>query len=183
MFNRIRSLVVKELLALWGDPRGRIILIVPPLIQMMIFSFAATQEVKDVPIAILNDDIGTYARDLIARFEGSPNFSRVLFLHGDADVAPAIDSRSVLMVVHIRADFSREIAAGRTTTVQLLLDGRRSNAAQITAGYAEEIVARYDSEIAADRRSPKPPSEVVSRVWFNPNLEPTWSTVPASWRS
>jgi ABC-2 type transport system permease protein len=178
MFLRIRSLVVKEFLALVRDPRGRFILIVPPLVQMLVFTFAATQEVKNVPVAVLNKDIGLYARELVERVEGSPNFSRVVHLRSDRDVAPAIDSRSVLMVVHIGPEFSRDVAAGRPAKVQLLLDGRRSNAAQLVAGYAGEIVARFGAEVAADRRAPPPASEVVSRVWFNPNLEPTWSTVP-----
>ena len=178
MFLRIRSLVVKELLALVRDPRGRFIVIVPPLVQMMVFTFAATQEVKNVPVAVLNRDSGVHARDLVERIEGSPNFSRVVHLRSDDEVRRAIDSRAVLMVVHIGPDFSRDVAAGRPAKVQLLLDGRRSNAAQLVAGYAGEIVARYGAEVAADRGAPPPASEVVSRVWFNPNLEPTWSTVP-----
>jgi ABC-2 type transport system permease protein len=178
MFLRVRSLVLKELLALVRDPRGRFILIVPPLVQMLVFTFAATQEVKNVPVAVLNKDSGTRARDLVERIEGSPNFSRVVHLRSDDEVARAIDSRAVLMVVHIGPDFSRDVAASRPAKVQLLLDGRRSNAAQLVAGYAGEIVARYNAELAADRRTPPPASEVVSRVWFNPNLEPTWSTVP-----
>src|SRR5262245_23448390 len=113
MFLRIRSLVVKEFLALLRDPRGRFILLVPPMVQMLVFTFAATQEVKNVPVAILNKDTEVHARDLVARIEGSPNFSRVIHLRSDAEVAPAIDSRSVLMVVHIGADFSRDVSAGQ----------------------------------------------------------------------
>ncbi len=179
MFERIRHLIVKEMLAVWRDPKSRAILVVPPIIQMLIFTFAATQEVKNVPIAVLNDDMGVYARDLVERVEGSPNFSRVLRLGSDAEVAPAIDSRRAIMVVHVGLDFSRRIAAGLPAKVQLILDGRRSNAAQIVAGYAGEIVARYGAELAASRRGPPAASEVVSRVWFNPNLDSKWSTVPA----
>jgi ABC-2 type transport system permease protein len=81
------------------------------------------------------------------------------------------------MVVHIGSDFTRELSTGQPARVQLLLDGRRSNAAQLVAGYASEIVARYNAEVVLDHH-PLPASEVVARVWFNPNLEPTWSTVP-----
>ena len=80
MWLRIRSLFVKELLAVWRDPKGRFVLLVPPVIQMLIFSYAATQEVKNVRIAVLNQDMGTAARDLVARFEGSPNFREVIHL-------------------------------------------------------------------------------------------------------
>ena len=178
MFGRIRHLMVKELLAVLRDPQSRIILIAPPLVQMLIFTFAATQEVKNVPVAVLNKDAGVYGRDLVARLEGSPNFSRVIHLRSDADVAPALDAREVLMVVHLASDFSREVAAGRPAEVQLLLDGRRANSAQLAAGYAGEIVARYDGELAAGQGRPTAVSTVVSRVWFNPNLDPQWSTVP-----
>jgi ABC-2 type transport system permease protein len=178
MFGRIRHLIVKELLAVLRDPQSRIILIAPPLVQMLIFTFAATQEVKNVPVAVLNKDAGVYGRDLVARLEGSPNFSRVIHLRSDADVAPALDAREVLMVAHLGADFSREAAAGRPAEVQLLLDGRRANTAQLAAGYAGEIVAGYDGELAAGQGRPAAVSTVVSRVWFNPNLDPQWNTVP-----
>src|SRR5262249_2171145 len=152
MGQRILTLIVKELLAAWRDPRGRFILIGPPMIQLLVFTFAATQEVKNVRMAVLNEDYGTAARDLVARFEGSPNFAEVRHLRGEADIAPAIDSLSVLMVLHIGPDFSRQLAAQQPAPVQLILDGRRSNAAQIVAGYAQDILNRHDQELAADRR-------------------------------
>ncbi len=179
MWQRIRSLIVKELLAVLRDPKGRYILIVPPIIQMLVFSVAATQEVKNVRMAVLNEDYGTAARDLVARFEGSTNFSQIRYLRGEADIAPAIDSRSVLMVLHLGPDFSRRLAGGMPAEVQLILDGRRSNAAQIVAGYAQAIFDAFDRELAATRRAPPPPSLVAARVWFNPNLETTWNTVPS----
>ncbi|RUL87495.1 ABC transporter permease [Tautonia sociabilis] len=179
MIGRIRHLIVKELLAVWRDRKSRAILVVPPMIQFFVFTFAATQEVKDVPIAVLNEDSGTYARDLVARITGSPNFSRVDFLRSDAEVAPAIDSRRALMVVRIAPDFSRKVAAGRPAEVQLLLDGRRSNAAQLVSGYTGEIISWYEAELSSSRGGPPTPGVVVPRIWFNPNLDPKWSTVPA----
>jgi ABC-2 type transport system permease protein len=179
MWLRIRSLIVKELLAVWRDPKSRFILLGPPVIELVIFAYAATQEVRNVPLAVLNQDAGVYGRDLVARFEGSPNFRSIRWLHSEAELAPAIDSRSVLIVLHIRQDFSREVAAGRPTTVQLILDGRSSNAAQLLAGYAEEIINRYNEELAQTRSVPPPASTVVARVWFNPNQDALWSTVPS----
>jgi len=95
------------------------------------------------------------------------------------EIAPAIDSRSVLMVVHFGEDFSRNVAAGRPAQVQLILDGRSSNAAQLLAGYAEQIIGNYNAELAQGRPAPPPASTVVARVWFNPNLDAIWSTVPS----
>ena len=123
MGQRIVMLIIKELLAALRDRRGRYILIVPPLVQLLVFSFAATQEVKNVRMAVLNEDYGTVARDLIARFEGAPHFSEVRHLRGQADIAPALDSRSVLMVLHINPDFSRAVAAGRQASVHQVRQG------------------------------------------------------------
>lgn len=180
MWQRVRTLVVKELLAVWRDRKSRMILIVPPLVQMLVFTFAATQEVKNVRIAVLNLDGGTAARDLSARFEGSTNFSEVRFLGSEREIAPALDSRSVLLVVQIPQDFSRNVASRRPAEIQLILDGRRSNAAQIVAGYATAIVAGYNEELRETRhRGPAMASVIVPRVWFNPNEDSRWSTVPA----
>jgi ABC-2 type transport system permease protein len=179
MFQGIRTLIVKELLTAWRDPRGRFILIGPPLIQLVLFTFAATEDVTNVHMAVVNEDYGTAARDLVARFEGSPNFAEVRRLRGEADIAGAIDSRSVVMVLHIGPDFSRRLAANQTATVQLILDGRRSNAAQLVAGYAQAILDAYSQELASQRREIRPASAAVARIWFNPNRETTWNSVPS----
>ena len=141
MWLRIRSLIIKELLAVWRDPKGRFVLLVPPLIEMLIFAYAATQEVENVRVAVLNQDMGNYARDLVARFEGSPNFREVVHLGAYAEIARTIDSRGALMVVHIQQDFSRAVSAGRKASVQLILDGRSSNASAILGGYASRSLA------------------------------------------
>jgi ABC-2 type transport system permease protein len=178
MWQRIHTLIIKEFLAVWRDRKSRAILIVPPLVQMLVFTFAATQEVKNVRMAVLNRDSGIAARDLVARFEGSPNFAAVRHLRDESEIEEAIDSRDALMVLHVQSDFSRKVAAGQPASVQLILDGRRSNAAQIVAGYAMEIVNRYTGELLENRRNAQPPSVVAARIWFNPNMEGTWNSVP-----
>jgi ABC-2 type transport system permease protein len=179
MWLRIGYLIVKELLAVWRDPKSRFLLLGPPMIELFIFANAATQEVKNVRIAVFNQDQGIYSRDLVARFEGSPNFREVRHLHAEPEIAPAIDSRAVLMVISISEDFSRRLATGQPAPVQLILDGRRANAAQIMTTYAVQIVNQYGSELAQDRRVPPPASTVLTRIWFNPNLDAKWSTVPS----
>jgi ABC-2 type transport system permease protein len=179
MVDRIVSLIIKELLALWRDRKSRTILFVPPLFQMLVFSFAATEEAKNVRMAVLNRDSGTASRDLIARFEGAPTFTRIDHLASDDELAQVIDSRQALMVLHIPPDFSRDVWAGRPAKVQLVLDGRRSNAAQLVAGYSAAIVDAYNAELPRPRRTPRPASAVVARTWFNPNLLSTWHSVPS----
>jgi ABC-2 type transport system permease protein len=179
MWSRIGCLIVKELLAIWRDPKSRFLLLAPPIIELFIFSNAATQEVKNVRIGVFNQDQGIYARDLLARFEGSPNFREIRFLRSESEIAPLIDSRSAIMVIQIGVDFSRRVAAGEPAQVQLILDGRRSNAAQILSNYAEQIIGQYTLELDDRRATPVPASTVMVRIWFNPNLDAKWSTVPS----
>lgn len=178
MPRRLYALIVKELLANWRDKQTRMVLMVSPIIQILLFSFAATQDVRNVSMAVLNQDWGWEARELVARFEGTPTVSQVRHLRGVSEIAPAIDARSAMMVLHIGPGFSRRIAEGKTAEVQLILDGRRSNTAQILQGYAARIVDRFNDDIAERRGMAAPASVVVARVWFNPNLETLWSTVP-----
>lgn len=179
MFGRIRALLVKELLAAVRDPRARFILIGPPIIQLLVFSFAATLEVKNVHIAVLNQDWGQESRELVERFAGAPTFTSVTMLAGEPQVATALDTQNAIMVVRIGSDFSRDLAAGRPATVHLLLDGRRSNAAQIVAGYAQTIIQQFNADLSRQTRAPPAGSTLVSRAWFNPNFETLWNTVPA----
>ncbi|MEO3433723.1 ABC transporter permease [Inquilinus sp. CAU 1745] len=172
MGGRIAALVVKELLAILRDPKGRLVLIAPPLIQLLIFSYAATLEVKNVEIAILNQDAGRWSAELIQRIDGSPTFTRLVYLHGPEALEEAIDRGRVIAAIRIGPDFSRDIEAGRPATVQAILDGRRSNAAQIVAGYIGRIVDGMSP-------APGPRPSIEARNWFNPNLDFIWYTVPS----
>jgi ABC-2 type transport system permease protein len=183
MWHRILALVVKEMLAVFRDPKSRFVLIVPPLLQMVVFSFAATQEVRNVRVAVFDQDGGVAARELVSRFAGSRTFRSVRLLRGQDEVRRAIDSQDALLVLCIDPTFSRDLRAGRPARVQLVLDGRRANAAAVVLGYANSVIAEF---AAAARQHGAPPaarpvvrSVVVSRAWFNPNLNSIWNTVPS----
>lgn len=179
MAHRLRALIIKELLAILRDRRSRLVLVVPPLVQMVIFSFAATLEVKNVSIGILNEDHGQPSRELTQRFHGSRTFRHVTHLEGTGQIAPLIDSQQAILVMHIADDFSRKVESGRPAKVQFILDGRRSNAAQIVQGYATRIVNQFSSELAGGSGVRPPALELAHRNWFNPNLSYIWYTVPS----
>ena len=179
MGARLAALVVKELLAILRDRRGRMVLILPPIVQLFVFAFAATLEVKNVSMAVLDQDQGRWAHELVQRFSGSPTFREIRLLADVAGIKTVIDKQEVILVVHIPQRFSGSIEAGRDVAVQLILDGRRSNAAQIVQGYAAQIVQDLNRTIAVEQERPEPPSLLVARSWFNPNLEYHWFTVPS----
>lgn len=176
MWTRLSALVIKELLVILRDPRGRAIITVPPLIQLLIFSFAATLEVKNVDLAILNQDAGHAGQELVQRIGGSPTFRSLLRVEDPVALRTAIDRQRVLAAIQIGPTFSRDLAARRPANVQIVLDGRRSNASQIVAAYLGQIIDRFGLDAAHGRPPALPP--IAARSWFNPNLEFTWFTVP-----
>lgn len=178
MSGGVRALVRKELLAVLRDKQSRIALFMPPILMLTIFAFAATLEVKRVDLAVLNLDGGKASVELIERFSGAPYFKNVFFLHGVPEIAPALETERAMAVLVLDQNFSRDVAACRPATAQLLLDGRRSNTAQIVQGYASRIVEEFVRDHARRNALPGPPAQLVARNWFNPNLEYLWYTVP-----
>ncbi len=179
MPGRIAALIIKELITLVRDRKSRALLIVPPIVQLLIFSFAATLEVKNVALAVLNQDSGRHGFEIVQRLAGSTTFSAITFVTSQADLADMIDNQSVLAAVHIPQDFSRRIAAGEQGRFQVILDGRRSNAAQIVSGYITQLVTQYGREMEKARADVNSLPVVVERNWFNDNLQYIWFTVPS----
>lgn len=178
MLHRILSLIAKEAQTIWRDKKSRMVLIVPPIMQTLIFAFAMTLDVKNVSLAVLNQDRGRQSYELIERFRNSTAFTRVSYLDGVQQIKPTIDSQRALLVLHIPADFSRTIEAGGTGEIQLILDARRTNAAQICLGYATKIVNSLNHELQARNAKQQEQSVVVARAWFNANKEFVWVTLP-----
>jgi ABC-2 type transport system permease protein len=178
MWQRIRTLIVKEILAVWRDKKSRFVLIVPPIIQLAVFSMAATLDVKNVPIAILNRDAGAESFELLQRFHGSPTFNHIIYLEKVADIADVIDNQRAIMVIHIDELFSRRLRAKKKVDIQLILDGRRSNTAQIVQGYALNIISQYNLDFTARVGIDQQNTQLFPRNWFNPNLLYYWFNVP-----
>ena len=174
MWNRIKTLIVKELQILLRDRKTRIIIIVPPIMQLVVFSFASTLEVKNISMGVYNRDSGEASRQLVRRFEFSPSFIKLTSLDNPRSLKPVLDAQKGVMVLSIPDDFSRKLAAGEPVKVQLLFDGRRSNVAQIVNGYANRILAsfRADTGQAAELQP------LLVRNWYNPNLDYMYFTLP-----
>lgn len=177
-WTRLKALIVKELLAVLRDPKGRTVLIGPPIIQLLVFSYAATLEVTNVDLMVLNRDNGHWSRELVQQIGGSPTFRSIELANSPHEVRLAIDTQRVLAVVEIGPTFSRDIEAGRPAEVQMILDGRRSNASQIVSGYLGRIVGAVAAETPAGKRAASGTIRVEARNWFNPNLTYQWFMVP-----
>jgi ABC-2 type transport system permease protein len=179
MLNRILTLIIKEFLAVWRDKKSRIVLIVPPIIQLFIFAFAATLDVKNVPIGILNLDNGKQGFELAQRFHGSPVFTKIEYLKSVKEITPFIDNMRGAMVVSLDQQFSRNLEMEQPAQVQLILDGRKSNTTQIVAGYASSIIQKFNNDFTAANEIPQQNTELIIRNWFNPNLLYYWYNIPS----
>jgi ABC-2 type transport system permease protein len=177
MFGRIYALIVKEMLLLWKDRRMRFVVLIPPLIQVLVFSFAATFEVKNVKLGIWNEDNTFASRELVRRFTDSPAFTDGGSINHPAEVQDWIDSQRVGAVLHIDSRFNADLSSDRPAKVQMIIDGRRSNVALIIQNYAATIVAAYDRERLGLMGGAGPSIEL--RAWYNPNLESRWYILPA----
>jgi ABC-2 type transport system permease protein len=178
--RRIRVLVWKELIELKGDRRLLGIVVVAPLLQLFMLGYAATTDVRDVPVVVADADRSALSRDLVARFDASTNFSIVALVTGPDEVDPFLESGRAAMALAIPAGYARALEAGRPQAVQVIADGSDANSATVALGYATNLIAAYAQERVQGSgfrvqgsgfRVQGSGIEPRIRVWFNPSLE------------
>jgi ABC-2 type transport system permease protein len=177
--RRILALIRKELLAILSDPRSRYTIFVPPVLQCLIFGYAATYDLSHVPYAVLDQDRSGASREFLARLDGSRVFERIANLTRAADIASVIDQREALLVIQIEQNFERRLQAGTNGYIQVIADGRNSNTAGTALGYVNAIVQAFNTDWATAHGQATAPLQITSRGWYNPNLETRWNMVPA----
>jgi ABC-2 type transport system permease protein len=178
-FLRILALTRKELLAILKDPRSRATLIIPPILQCLIYGYVATYDLNDVPYAVLDQDRSGASHDLLARLDGTGVFRRVAEFDRAADLKTAINERQVILAIQIDQNFERRLVQGLSSDVQVIADGRNSNTAATAMGYVTSIVESFNAGWRDAHGLPGSPIRVVSRTWYNPNLETRWSMIPS----
>jgi len=172
------ALAIKEFLALLRDKRSRFVLIGPPIAQLLVFGYAATFDVNNVPVAIYDEDRGSAARQLAALLQGSPYFEVVARIGRDAEIAPLLDNKQALLVLHIGPRFSSDLQRGASAPVQAILDGRNSNTALIALSYLRAVVLEFNRGWLRQQGSRGPPAVLEMRAWYNENLTSRWFIVP-----
>lgn len=173
---RIRCLVRKEVLAILKDPANRVILMVPVLVQTMLFGYAATFDLNHVPYAVLNESHGQASADLLARMDASRVFVRAADVHSVDEMKAVVRRGDALLVLHMASDFDARLAAGHTAKLQLVLDGRNSTTAGMAAGHLGNLIAQFNATLPGVTA---PRVSVEQRAWFNSNLVTRWNIVPA----
>ena len=184
MWERIFVILRKELIQALREPRMRVLLFLPPVIQLLVFGFAVNLDVDHARIAWMDMDRTPQSRSLRDRFTGSGRFDIVSTPGSEEEVQRTLDRGEAQAVVRILPGFARDTVRGHATEVQILIDGTNSNTASLVSSYAGEIVAGYSVDLLEQQqrvkiltRSPGAPVRMAapqvtarSRVWFNPDL-------------
>ncbi len=165
----------KEFLALFKDPANRVTLIIPAFLQALLFGYAASYDLTNVPYAVLDQSRSSASVELVSRLDGTGVFKRTATLHSPVQIADVVDSGKALMVLSIPADFESRLNSGKEAPLQMILDGRNSSTAGQAAAYMGNIVSAYNQE----RSGMRPPVVLETRAWYNPNLESRWAMMPA----
>ncbi len=186
MFARVTPIVIKEFLEISRDKAARFLLVVPPILQMLIFGYAATFEVYHVSTAVLDLDHSQESRELIARFTASNRFDVVEVAQSQHDITATIDRSAAAVALVIHAGFAELLRKGQAAPLQVIVDGTNSNTALIALGYINTIAAGFAQDYASDltRRVEgvqgmrQVQVTLEQRPWFNPDFNGQWFFVP-----
>ncbi|HMD32860.1 MAG TPA: ABC transporter permease [Candidatus Acidoferrales bacterium] len=184
--GRIRQMLKKEFLQTLRDPRTRFLLFGPPVIQMLVFGYAATLEVKHVQFAVLDRDNSQESRDFVSRLSASRYFELTHYAQRQEELRDGIDRGDFLLGVQIDSGFAQDLRGGKGAQVQVIVDSTNSNTALVGMGYVTQIGAKFGQDYRQDslgRASPQlmavvPQVELVERPWFNEGFESRWFFVP-----
>ena len=172
---RFTALLKKELLLLLKNPKSRLTLFLPPVAQLLVLSYAATMELKEMDFAVLDRSGSAASRELTARFSRSGVFRRREDLRSEREMGDRISRRDIRMALVIPERFERDLHSSGSAPVQVIVDGRNSSSAGLALGYAQRIVESFNA--AWTGASPR--LRVESRAWFNPNYNARYFMVPA----
>ena len=173
--QRLRFLVWKEFLELRMEPRLFGIVVLAPIVQLTMLGYAATTDVRNVPVVVADGDRSARSRELVARFEGSANFSVIGTVTTVEDIEPYLERGRAWLALSIPAGYGDAVETGRPIAVQVVADGTDSNSTTVALSYATNLVGAYAQELADDSATP---IDARIRVWFNPQLESRFFMIP-----
>ena len=170
------ALIVKEFQMIWTDPKNRAMILLPPLLMLTIFAFAATFEVNRIAMVIYDKDHSPVSRALVDKIANTPYVKSLYFVDNLDELQEKIDTEKAFVALTIPDDFAKKTYLNESPAVQLILDGRKSNTAQVVSGYLTQIFAAFQYETNGVETT-QMPIKIQVRNWFNPNLNYQWYIV------
>jgi ABC-2 type transport system permease protein len=187
MFRRIRHIIRKEFIQVWRDKKLRFFLIVPPLVQLIVYGYVVNFDIKHVATAIFDENRTMESRELINRVRSTDWFDIKYYLNSQQELLDLINRGEITMALWIQWDFAQQMRRGKSGRLQVIVDATDSNAALIVTRYANTVIGDYSQEQMQARFQQKgaawagkldTPLRLEPRAWFNPNLISRHSMVP-----
>jgi ABC-2 type transport system permease protein len=175
LFPGVGALTKKELLSLLREPKSAFMVFCPVVLFLTLFVFAATKDVENSAVVIFNQDHGTHSLNLLDKIVDTNIFKETIYVNSDADLKKQINIESAFIGIAIPHNFSKNLALGKQANIQIITDGRRTNAATIVYGYLSQILLKYQTSLA--RHSVKEPPSITVRTWYNSNKEQKWFSI------
>jgi ABC-2 type transport system permease protein len=185
--QRLRFLIWKEFLELRKDPKLFGVVVIAPILQLTMLGYAATTDVRDVPVVVADGDRSPASRELIARFEGSRNFTVINVVSVVNEVEPYLERGRAWLALSIPTGYGTRVASGDPAVLQVIADGSDSNSTTVALGYATSLIGGYAQELV-EGRSAAPFQDAAAatagriepriRIWFNPQLESRHFMIP-----
>ncbi|MBM3244125.1 MAG: ABC transporter permease, partial [Candidatus Omnitrophica bacterium] len=174
--ERVKAILVKEFKQIFRDPRMRTVIFISPLLQIILFGYAANKDINYVPTAIYDQDNTVESRELLRRFTYSKYFVPEHYIFSEKEQNRVLDKGLASVAIRIDRGFGRNVNSGKDASIQMVFDGTDSNTAMIIMGYANTVVGDYQQgllkkEIASKGLSGNfPRVDLRDRAWFNSNL-------------
>jgi len=176
--QRLRCLVVKEFLELRQNPRLFGLVIVAPILQLTMLGYAATTDVKDVPVVVADGDRSPESRKLIARFDASRNFTVVTTVTTVAEIDPWLQRGEAWIALAIPQGYGAAVHERHPVALQVVADGSDSNSTTVALGYATALIGEYAAMLVPESAVPAAGIDLRIRVWFNSQLESRFFMIP-----
>lgn len=178
MYERIKCILTKEFIQIFRDPKMKGIIFLTPIIQVLVFGYAVTTDVKHVATAVYDLDNSTASRELVERFGKSGYFDIIEYVTGKGHDRSLIDRGKVKAILRMNKGFENDLRAGKTAQLQIIVDGTDSTTAGVVLDYSAKIVGQFSQKIVITRFTRmqgvirKPARiDMQTRAWFNENLE------------
>ncbi len=195
MWERIKHILIKEITQIRRDKRMRFIILVAPLIQLIVFGYVVTTDVNHIPTAVVDLDHTQKSRELIALFTNSGYFDILLHTEKENEAVELLDQGKISCIIQVPRSFSRGLRKGKSTEIQILVDGTDSNTASVIQGYVQRILGDY-SQAQMQKRTTRIKGaffelrpEIMGlkstslknqiRAWYNPDLKSQNYNLPA----
>ena len=176
-WGRLKHMVKKEMKQTLRDPKSRPIIFVSPVIQMILLGYAATTDVKDISMMIVDHDQTTESRQLIEAYKATDYFIISKRADRPEDVVQALAKGDVQMALTIPPGFAADIRSGRGAKVQALFDGSDASQATVAQSYSSQIASNFGAKLVGKKMVGG--VELRSRAWFNESLQSKFFNVPA----